>query len=65
MGEPPQVLGANCAGTVVEVGLDTKKLKSHDKVRWHASSQALSSSAVKLRAESYFRACMFPVHASL
>lgn len=48
LGDPPQVLGANCAGTVVEVGADAKNLKLYDKVRWHASTQALFLSTVGL-----------------
>jgi len=45
LGDPPQVLGANCAGTVIEVGPDVKSLSVDDKVRWHASTQTLFSPA--------------------
>lgn len=43
LGVYPQVLGANCAGTVVEVGPDVKGLLVGDKVCWHSVAQGSSS----------------------
>lgn len=48
LGDPPSVLGSNCAGTVVEIGPDVKKLRVGDKVCSCAPAQEPSSGAVGL-----------------